>query len=1174
MEQKMARLSLGTLVSAVLFVLALICLSATATLSLGGAKQQTHAAVAVPEADYFVTLTKTGSIYNGVVTDSNSNPMPGVTNASLGVVFNYFELLGGVVHVTFDGGGSPLDIGTTTITVTTGTTYIFDGELTGSRGSGNSTILNQGTLYVVGGLMECSAAGRPITNSGGDLYITGGTIQSALGVAIYNIGDGTINISEADSDNPTLITSTHSNISFGTIHLESSSTVSNETVLLTMTGGIVENTNPESGRAIFNNSTGIADISGGTVRMGLGSAIVVAGTGAGLRISQADPEVPTIITSNYSSANYATVYLGLNTNIDSQIYISGGTITNTSPESGVAIRNASSSSVVNISGGNMTSNGTIGTIHNNTTGVFNISGGIITNTSEGAATTNAAAGVVNISGGDITSYGWMGTVCNNTTGLLNITGGTITNAGTGTAVLNGETGNVNISNATVSSSTIVAGRGTIAQSGAGVATFTITDSLIANGSGNAIYANNANVVLDGGSYITANIVVGIGKLAVGSSFFGINPYSVALINSAAVVNGSLLITNGGNSAGNFNFTNLDTTNFGLGKSGDHLYALVKINFTSAKGTAPSAILATVGGKYPTLPNFSVTGYDFGGWFYGGNEVATGESLPSVTLATTLVADLTLLAPTLSGIGDINRAFAHGVSGAVDITVKVVHDLFPAGVAVTYTVYKWVDSSFEIFSAGLAGITTANDNGTYKITTDSFTHSGETIVSLSQTFDVTIYAVDISSTATIDSISSQPYTGSDIEPILVVKNAGTTLTINTDYTVTYSANKNAGTAATATVTFKGNYAGTKSVTFTITALNITGETNIADIAAQPYTGNPIQPALVIVYNGKTLANGTDYTVAYSYNTNVGTAATATVTFKGNYAGTASKSFTISALNVSGTATIDSISSQPYTGSDIEPILVVKNAGTTLTINTDYTVTYSANKNAGTAATATVTFKGNYAGTKSVTFTITALSISETATIEAIANQNYTGAAIEPSLVVKNAGVTLTAGTDYDVTYSANINAGTAATATVTFKSNYAGVKTATFTIAVLSVVDGGGEDAGVVVVSDIAKQVLKNGVAEPTLTIKLGDIVLTQGVDYTVTFSDNTATGTATVEINFQGNYSGTLVRSFEIVEASTSYVWLIVLAILVALLGAGLGVYFYQRNRAAKQNKTVKSNFL
>ncbi|MEG0944588.1 MAG: S-layer homology domain-containing protein [Angelakisella sp.] len=68
--------------------------------------------------------------------------------------------------------------------------------------------------------------------------------------------------------------------------------------------------------------------------------------------------------------------------------------------------------------------------------------------------------------------------------------------------------------------------------------------------------------------------------------------------------------------------------------------------------------------------------------------------------------------------------------------------------------------------------------------------------------------------------------------------------------------------------------------------------IADIAPLTYTGSALTPAVVVKDGETLLTKGTDYTVAYSGNTDAGTdTATATVTFKGNYNGTMTKNFTI-------------------------------------------------------------------------------------------------------------------------------------------------------------------------------------------------------------------------------------------------------------------------------------------
>ena len=59
----------------------------------------------------------------------------------------------------------------------------------------------------------------------------------------------------------------------------------------------------------------------------------------------------------------------------------------------------------------------------------------------------------------------------------------------------------------------------------------------------------------------------------------------------------------------------------------------------------------------------------------------------------------------------------------------------------------------------------------------------------------------------------------------------------------------------------------------------------------YSGGYKKPTVTVKDSkGKTLKNGTDYTVSYKNNKNVGTA-TATVTFKGKYSGSKKLSFTI-------------------------------------------------------------------------------------------------------------------------------------------------------------------------------------------------------------------------------------------------------------------------------------------
>ena len=132
----------------------------------------------------------------------------------------------------------------------------------------------------------------------------------------------------------------------------------------------------------------------------------------------------------------------------------------------------------------------------------------------------------------------------------------------------------------------------------------------------------------------------------------------------------------------------------------------------------------------------------------------------------------------------------------------------------------------------------------------------------------------------------------------------------------------------------------------------------------YDGKAKKPGVTVKLNGKTLKNGTDYTVSYSNNTKVGTAKV-TITGKGNYTGSVSKTYSIK--NNFKKATVSGISTKAFTGKNITQSITVKYNGKTLKKGTDYTVSYSNNKKIGTA-TVKIAGKGSYTGTVTKTFKI--------------------------------------------------------------------------------------------------------------------------------------------------------------------------------------------------------------
>ena len=148
-------------------------------------------------------------------------------------------------------------------------------------------------------------------------------------------------------------------------------------------------------------------------------------------------------------------------------------------------------------------------------------------------------------------------------------------------------------------------------------------------------------------------------------------------------------------------------------------------------------------------------------------------------------------------------------------------------------------------------------------------------------------ISISKASVTLSTSTYAYDGKAETPSVTVKVGGKTLKKDTDYTVSYSNNTKVGTAKV-TITGKGNYTGSVSKTYSIK--NNFKKATISGISNKSYTGKNITQSITVKYNGKTLKNGTDYTVSYSSNKNIGTA-TVKIAGKGSYTGTITKTFKI-------------------------------------------------------------------------------------------------------------------------------------------------------------------------------------------------------------------------------------------------------------------------------------------
>ena len=291
-------------------------------------------------------------------------------------------------------------------------------------------------------------------------------------------------------------------------------------------------------------------------------------------------------------------------------------------------------------------------------------------------------------------------------------------------------------------------------------------------------------------------------------------------------------------------------------------------------------------------------------------------------------------------------------------------------------------------------------------------------------------------------------------------------------------------------------------------------------------DPVTPKPTVTLNGTTLAEGTDYTLSYKDNDKAGTA-TVIVTGAGKYEGTVQATFKIVEVqNDLKDSTIAGIDAQyEWEGKAIEPKPTVTLGGKTLKEGTDYTLSYTGNAAVGTA-TLTVTGKGDYKGSRSAQFKIVdEVRDLANAVISGIEEKyEYEGKAIEPKPTVTVDGKALTEGTDYTLAYKNNNAIGTA-TITITAKGDYKGTKTLTFEI-----VDEVRDLKDAVITGLQESYVYEGSPIEPKPTVTLGGKTLKEGTDYTLSYSDNDAVGTATIIITSAGDYQGICTVTFKIVE--------------------------------------------
>lgn len=158
-----------------------------------------------------------------------------------------------------------------------------------------------------------------------------------------------------------------------------------------------------------------------------------------------------------------------------------------------------------------------------------------------------------------------------------------------------------------------------------------------------------------------------------------------------------------------------------------------------------------------------------------------------------------------------------------------------------------------------------------------------------------------------------------------------------------------------------------------------------------------------------------------------------------------------------------------------------------------------------------------------------------------NQTYTGSLIKPEVFIYDTDRLLTEKVDYTVSYSNNKNIGTA-NIIITGKGNYTGkgngTKSANIKFSIVPYAISG-TDVTVIAQDKYADSA---STQSPIVTLKFGSTTMRKNTDYTVTYMDKNnnaltnnvipknATGTYAMVIAGKGNFTGSIKKTFQIVD--------------------------------------------
>lgn len=227
------------------------------------------------------------------------------------------------------------------------------------------------------------------------------------------------------------------------------------------------------------------------------------------------------------------------------------------------------------------------------------------------------------------------------------------------------------------------------------------------------------------------------------------------------------------------------------------------------------------------------------------------------------------------------------------------------------------------------------------------------------------------------------------------------------------------------------------------------------------------------------------------------------------------------------TVSGVKPQTYSGRALTPKVTVKDASTrkTLKVGKQYTVSYENNVNAGTGV---IVIRGiassGYDGVLRVNFTINPQKITKARSKVVGKGFVYTGQPVVPGVNVTYNKIGLRAGVDYQITYINNTAKGRAQIQ-LTGIGNFTGTKVLKFSIGAKKM-----KDTTVTLSSYSA--VFTGANAMPSVTVKYGDLVCRQNVDYTISYPKKLKVGKNTITIKGRGNFKGSVKVTYMVSKAS------------------------------------------